>query len=129
MPNNRVFLLIKYIKLNINRFFLLIVLLCIINHKELHAQNLNLIQDAEIELTIRKWVEPIFKVAGISSKAVNIYIVNDKSINAFVAGGQNIFINTGLILKAKKADALIGVLAHEIGHIAGGHLNLSLIHI
>jgi len=126
MPNNRVFLLIKYIKLNINRFFLLIVLLCIINHKELHAQNLNLIQDAEIELTIRKWVEPIFKVAGISSKAVNIYIVNDKSINAFVAGGQNIFINTGLILKAKKADALIGVLAHEIGHIAGGHLNRTI---
>ena len=52
-----------------------------------------------------------------------MYLINDDSINAFVAGGQNIFINTGLILKAKEADALIGVLAHEIGHIAGGHLN------
>jgi len=127
MPNKRKFLFIQYIKLHINRVIPIFLVFFIINHnKDLHAQNLNLIQDAEIETTIRKWVEPIFKVANISSEAVNIYIVNDNSINAFVAGGQNIFINTGLILKAKHSDALIGVLAHEIGHIAGGHLNNTL---
>tara|TARA_B110000261_G_scaffold162306_1_gene205619 strand:+ start:340 stop:1767 length:1428 start_codon:yes stop_codon:yes gene_type:complete len=126
MPNNIILLLIKYIKININRAFILILLPLIINIEELNAQNLNLIQDAEIEIGIRKWVEPIFKVAGLSPEAVNIYIVNDNTINAFVAGGQNIFIHTGLILKAKKADALIGVLAHEIGHIAGGHINSTI---
>ena len=91
--------------------------------KIVKAQNIRLIQDAEIELYIREWVEPILKVAGLSPNSVNIYIVNDNTINAFVAGGQNIFINTGLILAAKEVNALIGVLAHEVGHISGGHLN------
>jgi len=116
-------LISEYIKLYINRVFPILLIIFIINSKEINAQNFGLIQDAEIELNIRKWVEPIFKVANIKSESVNIYIINDNSINAFVSGGQNIFINTGLILKAKEANALIGVLAHEIGHIAGGHLN------
>ncbi|MDB9761886.1 M48 family metalloprotease [Alphaproteobacteria bacterium] len=123
MPNIRTLLLIQHIKLHINRLILILLVIFIINSKDLNAQNLGLIQDAEIELNIRKWIEPIFKVANINSKSVKIYIINDNSINAFVAGGQNIFINTGLILKAKEVNALIGVLAHEIGHIAGGHLN------
>ena len=116
-------LISEYIKLYINRVFPILLIIFVINSKEINAQNFGLIQDAEIELNIRKWVEPIFKVANIKSESVNIYIINDNSINAFVSGGQNIFINTGLILKAKEANALIGVLAHEIGHIAGGHLN------
>lgn len=116
----------KYFKLYGKNIFLLLLLIFIITNNKLQAQNLNLIQDAEIELTIKKWIEPIYKVAGLSSDAVNIYIINDININAFVAGGQNIFINTGLILKAKEVDALIGVLAHEIGHIAGGHLNRTM---
>ena len=104
----------------------LFLLLYFLPSKTIKAQNLNLIQDAEIELYIRDWIEPILKVAGLNPNAVNVYIVNDKTINAFVAGGQNIFINTGLILKAKEVDGLIGVLAHEIGHIAGGHLNRTI---
>ncbi len=116
----------KYFKLYGKNIFLLLLLIFIITNNRLQAQNLNLIQDAEIELTIKKWIEPIYKVAGLSSDAVNIYIIDDININAFVAGGQNIFINTGLILKAKEADALIGVLAHEIGHIAGGHISRTI---
>ena len=104
----------------------LFLLLYFLPSKTIKAQNLNLIQDAEIELYIRDWIEPILKVAGLNPNAVNVYIVNDKTINAIVAGGQNIFINTGLILKAKEVDGLIGVLAHEIGHIAGGHLNRTI---
>jgi len=118
--------LFKYIKPYTKILVFLFLLLFFLPSKIIKAQNLNLIQDAEIELYIRDWIEPILKVAGLSPNAVNVYIVNDKTINAFVAGGQNIFINTGLILKAKEVDALIGVLAHEIGHIAGGHLNRTI---
>ena len=90
--------------------------------KNLSTQNIQLIQDAEIENTLLEWILPIYEVAGLSSNSVKIYIINDEQINAFVAGGQNIFIRTGLILNASEPDAIIGVMAHEIGHIAGGHL-------
>ena len=118
--------LFKYIKSYTKILLFLFLFLTFFFSKIIKAQSLNLIQDAEIELYIREWIEPIIKVAGLNPNAVNVYIVNDETINAFVAGGQNIFINTGLILKAKEVDALIGVLAHEIGHIAGGHLNRTI---
>jgi len=65
---------------------------------------------------------PVFRVAGIDSSQVHIYLVNDPQINAFVAGGMNIFINTGLLQAADNPSQVIGVLAHETGHIVGGHL-------
>jgi predicted Zn-dependent protease len=86
------------------------------------AQSLNLLRDAEIENTIRTFVTPIWKAAGLDPQAIHIYIVNDPTLNSFVAGGQNVFINTGTILRADTPNQLIGVLAHETGHIAGGHL-------
>ena len=67
-------------------------------------------------------VLPIWKAAGLDPNAVEIMIVQDNSLNAFVAGGQRIFINTGLIMRTETPNQLIGVLAHESGHIAGGHL-------
>lgn len=82
----------------------------------------SLIRDAEIESLIRLYTKPIFKAAGLSPGAVHIYLINDPRINAFVAGGQRIFINTGLITQSPTPNAVIGVLAHETGHIAGGHL-------
>ena len=86
------------------------------------AKGMSLIRDAEIENTIRDFATPIFKAAGLNPDDVDIYLVQDDSLNAFVAGGQNIFINTGLITKTESASELIGVLAHETGHIQGGHL-------
>jgi len=86
------------------------------------GQRLNLIRDAEIENDIRTMVTPIWKAAGLDPNAVEIMIVQDNSLNAFVAGGQRIFINTGLIMRTETPNQLIGVLAHESGHIAGGHL-------
>ena len=83
---------------------------------------INLIRDAEVENTLKKYAEPVFLAAGLSPDAINLYIVNDESINAFVAGGQNLFINTGLITQCTSANMLIGVMAHETGHIAGGHI-------
>jgi len=86
------------------------------------GQRLSLIRDAEIENTIRTMVTPIWRVAGLDPSAVEIMIVQDGTLNAFVAGGQRIFINTGLLLRTERPNQLIGVLAHETGHIAGGHL-------
>jgi len=88
-----------------------------------HAQQaLHLIRDAEIEDTIRTFLTPIWRVAGLDPEAVAIMIVQDNTLNAFVAGGQRIFINTGLLMRTERPAQLIGVLAHETGHIAGGHL-------
>jgi len=81
-----------------------------------------IIRDAEIEGLLRLYTRPIFKAAGINPRAVKVYVLNDRHINAFVAGGQRIFINTGLIMDATTPNEVIGVLAHETGHIAGGHL-------
>jgi predicted Zn-dependent protease len=86
------------------------------------AQPLALIRDTEIERVLRSYEDPILKVAGLDPAAVKIYIVNDPEINAFVAEGQNIFVNTGLIMQLKSPNQVVGVLAHETGHMAGGHL-------
>ena len=80
------------------------------------------IRDTEIEATIRAFAAPLFTVAGLAPEAVRIYIIKDERLNAFVAGGQNLFFNTGLLIKTENPTELIGVIAHEIGHISGGHL-------
>lgn len=87
-----------------------------------HAQKRSLIRDAEIEATIRDLATPLFQAAGVNPEAVSIYIINDDRLNAFVAGGQNLFLNTGLMMAMRSPLELIGVIAHETGHIAGGHL-------
>jgi len=87
------------------------------------AKGLSLIRDAEIENTIRDYATPVFRAAGLDPDAINIYLVKDPTINAFVAGGQNIFIHTGLLVKTDNASEIIGVIAHETGHISGGHLS------
>ena len=81
-----------------------------------------MIRDAEIENTILQYIHPLLLAAGLEPLSIRIHIVKDNTLNAFVAEGQQIFINTGLILKSQNANQLIGVLAHEIGHISGGHL-------
>jgi predicted Zn-dependent protease len=93
-----------------------------IAHEGGAGNGVSLLRDTEIEADIRTMMTPIWKVAGLDPDAVHVYLVADDSINSFVAGGQNIFINSGLVLRAKTPNQLIGVLAHETGHIAGGHL-------
>lgn len=82
-----------------------------------------LIRDAEIENTLYTFSRPIFESADIEPTSVRIFIVSDPEVNSFVAGGLNIFINTGLIRETKTPGMLIGVIAHETGHIAGAHLS------
>lgn len=82
-----------------------------------------LIRDAEIENTLYAYSRPIFQAADISPDTVRILIVASPEINAYVAGGLNIFINTGLLREAKNPSMVIGVIAHETGHISGAHLS------
>ncbi|MEL7041693.1 MAG: M48 family metalloprotease [Pseudomonadota bacterium] len=81
----------------------------------------SLIRDAEIEQILRDWTDPILDVAGLVPNDVGLYIINDPSINAFVAGGQRIHLHTGLIMAADNAAQVKGVIAHETCHIACGH--------
>ncbi|MFZ8865196.1 MAG: M48 family metalloprotease [Rickettsiales bacterium] len=97
--------------------FFTIIIFCHISN--LHA--INLIRDAQTEAYLEKISSPIFKAANLD-KQIKLYIVNDENINAFVAGGKNIFLNTGTIIKANSPLSLIGIIAHETGHITGSHL-------
>jgi predicted Zn-dependent protease len=81
-----------------------------------------IIRDAEIEQLLREYTQPILKAAGLAQQNVHVIIINDRSFNAFVADGHRIFINSGALMQAKTPNEVIGVLAHESGHIAGGHL-------
>ena len=86
------------------------------------AESLSLVRDEEIERTIAFYLTPLFEKAGLDPQAMEIHLVKDESINAFAAKGLHVFIHTGLILKADNAQEIIAVLAHETGHIAGGHI-------
>lgn len=85
-------------------------------------QGPNLIRDTEIEAIVREDAEPVFAAAGLNPKDVKVHLVGDKSLNAGAAAGQNMFFNTGLIQETETPNQLIGVIAHETGHIAGGHM-------
>ena len=82
-----------------------------------------LIRDAEIEQLLRDYTQPILRAAGLAQQNIQVTIINDRSFNAFVMDGRRIFVNAGALMDAKTPNEIIGVLAHETGHIAGGHLS------
>src|SRR3974390_2067738 len=82
-----------------------------------------MIRDAEIEQLLRDYTTPILHVAGLSQQNIQVVIINEKSFNAFVMDAHRIFVNSGAIPQAPVPNQLIGVLAHEPGHIVGGHLS------
>lgn len=83
----------------------------------------SILRDAETEEFLRDTSYPLFEAAGLTPSSVHMYLLADKSLNAFVTGGQNIFIHSGLFMEADHVDQLAGVIAHETGHISGGHLS------
>lgn len=91
-----------------------------INHTSAFSQSL--LRDTEIEETMIDYTKPILLAAGLSPSSVDLYLVNDPSLNAFVTRGQNIFLHSGIILQSDTPNQLKGVIAHEAGHIAGGHI-------
>ncbi|KAA3449673.1 peptidase [Mesorhizobium sp. SARCC-RB16n] len=84
------------------------------------AQGVPVVRDAEIESLVRDYARPIFRAAGLANDGIDIVLVNDSSFNAFVTG-RRLFINTGALMTAETPNEIIGVIAHEAGHIAGGH--------
>jgi predicted Zn-dependent protease len=80
------------------------------------------VRDAEIEQLLREYTQPLLKAAGLAQQNVQVVIINDRGFNAFVADGRRIFVNAGALMDSDNPNQIIGVLAHETGHIAGGHL-------
>jgi predicted Zn-dependent protease len=81
-----------------------------------------IVRDAEIEQLLKEYTQPLLKSAGLAQQNVQPVIINDRAFNAFVADGRRIFVNAGALMDAETPNQIIGVLAHETGHIAGGHL-------
>ena len=82
----------------------------------------SVLRDAETESLLRDIARPVIEAAGLQPRNVDIVLLNDGSINAFVAGGQAVYIHSGLIGAADNVAEVQGVIAHEIGHITGGHV-------
>ncbi|MEM1343443.1 MAG: M48 family metalloprotease [Pseudomonadota bacterium] len=97
----------------------LVMLLAVV---PLQAGALSLVRDAEIERTVARLSHPVFKVAGLSPAAVTTYIINDRALQAAVVDGRTMLLFTGLLTTLETPEEVIGVIAHEVGHIAGGHL-------
>lgn len=89
---------------------------------EAQSRGLPIIRDTEIENLLRDYAAPILKTAGLAKQNVRVVILNDRAFNAFVMDGKHIFINVGALFDAKTPNEVIGVFAHETGHLAGGHL-------
>ena len=86
------------------------------------AEGISIVRDEETEKYLNDISSPVFTAAKLEPNSIKIFIVNSPVLNAFVAGGQNMFINTGLMILSNDPSLLIGVMAHETGHISGGHL-------
>ena len=90
--------------------------------QETALRGMPIIRDTEIEQLLRDYAQPILKAAGLAQQNVRVVVLNDRAFNAFVMDGRHIFINAGTLFDAKTPNEVIGVLAHETGHLAGGHL-------
>ena len=86
------------------------------------TRGMPVIRDTEIENLLRDYATPILRAAGLAKQNVKVVVLNDRSFNAFVMDGRHIFINAGALFDAKTPNEVIGVFAHETGHLAGGHL-------
>src|SRR3954470_13262341 len=82
-----------------------------------------LLRDTEIEQLLREYTRPVLRAAGLEKQNIQVVIINDAGFNAFVADGRRIFVNYGALMKSETPNQIIGVLAHETGHLAGGHLS------
>lgn len=80
----------------------------------------SILRDAETETLFHDMSLPMIKAAGLDPNNVRVVVVNDQEINAFATQGQDVYLNAGLIMAAKNANEVQGVIAHELGHVAAG---------
>jgi predicted Zn-dependent protease len=100
---------------------LLVAMLALLALSARPAAAQSILRDAETEKLFADMAAPLVKAAGLEPANVDIVLVNDPSVNAFVAGGQAVYVNSGLINEASNANEVQGVIAHELGHVTGGH--------
>ncbi len=81
------------------------------------------LRDTEIEQLLRDYTRPILRAAGLEKQNIQMVIINESVFNAFVADGRRIFVNYGAMMQSETPNQIIGVMAHETGHLAGGHLS------
>lgn len=82
----------------------------------------SILRDAETEALLHDMASPLIAAAGLNPNNVDVVVINDPSLNAFVAGGQVVYLHSGLLNAASSANEVQGVIAHELGHITGGHV-------
>jgi predicted Zn-dependent protease len=82
----------------------------------------SVLRDTETEQLLRDYTRPILRTAGLEKQNIQVVIINDSVFNAFVADGHRIFVNYGALMQSETPNQIIGVLSHETGHLAGGHL-------
>lgn len=100
----------------------LVVLLALVPVTRATAQGIPLIRDDEIEQLVTDYARPILRAAGLEQGSVQMRLVNNKQFNAFVLDGRNVFIHIGVLMNAETPNQVIGVIAHEVGHIDGAHV-------
>jgi len=105
----------------IHRLATLLAMLCLASFASRPAMAQSVLRDAETEALLADMAKPLFTAAGLNPANGKVVLIGDPSINAFVAGGQIVYVNAGLIDAADTANQVQGVVAHEIGHIVGGH--------
>jgi len=110
----------------LSQFTSLFTLLAVLSLPGHAALAQSILRDAETEALLNEMAAPLVSAAGLEPRNVDIVLVNDPSVNAFVAGGQAVYIHSGLINTANSANEVQGVIAHELGHVTGGHAVLNL---
>lgn len=101
------------------RFLVLLIATFAIGARPALAQSV--LRDAETEAFMRDMARPLVDAAGLDARSVQFVLINDPSLNAFVTGGQNVFLHSGTIAQAEGVNQIEGIVAHELGHITGGH--------
>ena len=102
------------------RLFMIALVLAFAAARPAAAQSV--LRDSETELLFRDISKPLVIAAGLDPKSTSVVLLNDQEINAFVAGGQVVYIQSGLLTSSDNVNQLQGVIAHELGHVAGGHI-------
>lgn len=108
------------LKMSLFRALIAVVLMATLVAQPAMAQSI--LRDAETEALLDTMSAPLIAAAGLDPRNVKVVMIRDSSINAFVAGGQIVYIHSGLITSAQNANEVQGVIAHELGHVAGGHV-------
>ncbi|MCL2748519.1 MAG: M48 family metalloprotease [Alphaproteobacteria bacterium] len=104
------------------KFLLLFYSITLLFCAGVSAQAATEIRDTETESVLMELITPITRAAGIADGRVRLHIIGDDDFNAFVSNGEDIFVYTGLLIRIKSANALQAVVAHEMGHMIGGHM-------